>query len=132
MRQTDTRMSVNGTSESFRRAEERAASRVVWAFLISLAFHIGVYGLWHTGDKLGWWTGFSLPKWMQAPKLLTDILQNKPPKPPPQQEMPLIFVDVSPEQATPEPPKDATYYSDKNSIAANPNVTVDSKEFLSE
>jgi outer membrane biosynthesis protein TonB len=31
----------------------------------------------------------------------------------------LVFVDVSASQAVPEPPKDAKYYSDKNSIAAN-------------
>lgn len=33
-----------------------------------------------------------------------------------------MFVNVSPAQATPEPPKDAKYYSDKNSRAANPNA----------
>ena len=38
----------------------------------------------------------------------------------------MVFVDVNPDVATPEPPKDATFYSDKNSIAANPTVKVDS------
>jgi outer membrane biosynthesis protein TonB len=33
-----------------------------------------------------------------------------------------MFVNVSPAQATPEPPKDAKYYSDKNSRAANPSA----------
>jgi outer membrane biosynthesis protein TonB len=33
-----------------------------------------------------------------------------------------MFVDVSPAQATAEPPKDAKFYSDKNSQAANPQA----------
>ena len=33
-----------------------------------------------------------------------------------------MFVNVSPAQATAEPPKDAKFYSDKNSRAANPDA----------
>jgi len=112
--------------ESSLRAERREASRVVWALLISLALHLGIFGVWHTGQTLGWWRNLTLPAWLQAPQLLTEILKKDQPKPQLQQEMPLIFVDVSPEQATPEPPKNATYYSDKNSIAANQKATVES------
>ncbi len=119
-------MSVNGMPESSLRAERRETSRVAWAFLISVALHLGIFGLWHTGNRFGWWHDLSLPAWLQTPKLLTEILKKEQPKPPPQREMPLIFVDVSPEQAAPEPPKDAPYYSDKNSIAANASVTVES------
>src|SRR6266478_9796204 len=119
-------MSVNGMPESFLRAERREASRLVWALLISLAFHLGIFGLWHAGTKFGWWDNLSLPRWMQTTKMLTEVLRIENPKPPPPHEMPLIYVDVSLEQETAEPPKDATYYSDKNSIAANQNVTVES------
>ncbi len=42
-----------------------------------------------------------------------------------QEEAPLLFVEVTPEQATPEPPKDAKLYSYANSQAANPDITVD-------
>jgi hypothetical protein len=42
------------------------------------------------------------------------------------QEMPRMFVDVNPANASPEPPKHAKYYSALNSVAANPNPTVDS------
>jgi hypothetical protein len=57
--------------------------------------------------------------------MLTDLFKNKPePKPPPQ-EIPLLFVDVSPAQVALEPPKDAKFYSDKNSRAANVDANLD-------
>jgi hypothetical protein len=43
-----------------------------------------------------------------------------------QRQIPLMFVDVSPAQASLEPPKKALYYSAMNSVAANPNPTIDS------
>jgi len=42
-----------------------------------------------------------------------------------QEEAPLLFVEVTPEQATPEPPKDPKFYSFANSQAANPDASVD-------
>lgn len=43
-----------------------------------------------------------------------------------QVEVPLVFVDVTLAQASTEAPKQAKYYSDKNSTAANPEPTPDS------
>src|SRR6267378_6916307 len=118
-------MSANGMPESSLRAGRREASRLTWALLISLALHLSIFGTWRAGQTFGWWRFLTLPAWMHTPKLLTEILKKEQPKPP-QQEMPLIFVDVSQEQATPEPPKNATYYSDKNSIAANQKAPMES------
>ncbi len=42
-----------------------------------------------------------------------------------QEEAPLLFVEVTPEQSTPEPPKDPKFYSFANSQAANPDASVD-------
>ncbi len=39
-----------------------------------------------------------------------------------------MFLDVDPDQATPEAPKDAKYYSSKNSRAANPDADLDSNQ----
>jgi len=52
---------------------------------------------------------------------LTEILKKKQEVQPAQrpEEIPLVFVEVSPAQATPEPPKQAKFYSNKNSQAAN-------------
>jgi outer membrane biosynthesis protein TonB len=53
--------------------------------------------------------------------MLTELLKGQPVVKPLQaeQQIPLVFVEVSEAQATPEPPKDAKYYSNKNSRAAN-------------
>ncbi|HEX4647104.1 MAG TPA: hypothetical protein VH598_15990, partial [Verrucomicrobiae bacterium] len=45
--------------------------------------------------------------------------------PPAQREVPLFFVEVDPSQATPSPPKDAKYYSARNSQAANPDAEIE-------
>ena len=54
--------------------------------------------------------------------MLTDLIQKQEPVKPKEREriIPLEFVEVTQQQATTEPPKDAKFYSDKNSQAANP------------
>jgi len=61
---------------------------------------------------------------LRPPKILTELLVPKKPSPPPPlpQDYPLMFVNVSPAQASVEPPKDAKFYSDKNARAANPEA----------
>jgi outer membrane biosynthesis protein TonB len=100
------------------RLEQAEFSRLAWAFAISLAFHMLVYGGYHTGQKYHLWQNLH---W-QPPRILTELLVKKKENPPPpqRQEIPLMFVNVNPAQATAEAPKDAKYYSDKNSRAANP------------
>jgi hypothetical protein len=41
---------------------------------------------------------------------------------------PSIFLDVNPDQATPEPPKNTKYYAVRNSHAANPDADKNSKQ----
>jgi len=102
------------------RPEQAEVSRLAWAFAISLAFHLLVYGGYHTGKKYNVWQNLHWPAWVHAPKILTELLKKKEsPRPPQRQDIPLMFVNVNPAQATAEPPKDAKYYSDKNSRAAN-------------
>jgi hypothetical protein len=61
---------------------------------------------------------------------LADALKKKdslqPAQPLQPQEPPLLFVDVNPENASTEAPKNATHYSSLNSQAANPEVDKDS------
>lgn len=102
-------------------------NRLAWAFGISLALHLVVWGGWYSGHKLGWWENMTLPRWMQTANLIPKFLKrDKPAKPAPEQEPPLMFVNVSPAQSTAEAPKDAKFYSDKNSMAANPTADEDS------
>jgi len=107
--------------ESSLRLERAEASRLAWAFALSLTLHLLVFGGFELGQKFGWWQRLELPAWMKSAGMLTEILKKKDAQQPQsQEEVPLMFVDVSPAQATPEPPKQAKFYSNKNSLAANP------------
>ena len=104
------------------RLERAEVSRLAWAFALSLAFHLLVFGTYQTGKKFNLWQNLHWPAWLHAPKILQEAFKKKESQPPPPQrpELPLIFVNVNPAQATTEAPKDAKFYSDKNSRAANP------------
>ena len=101
-------------------------SRLAWALIISLALHLLVWCSYEGGRKLGVWERVRLPAWA---KTITRLLENIPKaeelKPSTDREPPLMFVDVSPHQATPEAPAKSAYYSDKNSQAANPDADKD-------
>ena len=116
-------MSIAGMPRWSLRLEQAEVSRLAWAFALSLAFHLLVFGGYHTGNKYHLWQHLHWPAWLQPPEILTQLIKKRAPPPPaPRPDIPLIFVNVSPAQATAEPPKNAKYYSDKNSRAANPDA----------
>jgi hypothetical protein len=105
------------------RHDQGDLSRLTWAFIISCAVHLVLFGGYWGGKKLNLWDNLHLPQWLTPVAKVAKILEKKlePPKEP--RTVPsLVFVDVSASQATAEPPKDAKYYSDRNSIAANPKA----------
>jgi outer membrane biosynthesis protein TonB len=109
------------------RQERTELNRLVRAMILSLVFHLLVVGTYQTGKKLQWWDHLHLPSWFQPP-LLTELLKKKNPAQalqPATVETPLVFLDVSPDQATAEPPEKAKFYSAKNSVAANPDADQD-------
>src|ERR1043166_8174896 len=122
-------MSAAGMPNWSLRVERAESSRLAWAFTISVALHLLTFVSYETGKRLGWWKNWHWPPWLQSAKMLTEMLKKKENTQPPQQrqEVPLMFVDVSPAQATPEPPKTTPYYSDKNSRAANPEPNADTE-----
>jgi len=95
--------------------------RLVWALIISLLFHAVCFGGYEFSRTI-------LPRWLAHIKYLAALAEQlkKKPAPPPQPLHPtepeLVFVDVDPAAITPEPPKDAKYYSAQNSKAANQEV----------
>jgi hypothetical protein len=98
---------------------------LAWAFAISIALHLLVFGTYEGGKKLGWWEHWHWPKWMQSVKMLSALLKQPPKTEPPPSDPPLMFVEVNPDQAVAEPPKNSKFYSDKNSKAANPDPAVE-------
>jgi hypothetical protein len=91
--------------------------RLAWALALSLAAHLLVWGGCELGEQLGVWQRLHLPAWVHVLKA-----KIQPARPLVQETEPLVFVDVNPEQATADAPKNTKYYSSQNSRAANPEA----------
>ncbi len=108
------------------RLERAETSRLAWAFVISLVLHLAAWGTYHGGKRAMAWIETHHPAWIQALKALPQLVKkNQPPPAHPLPEPPLMFVDVNPAVATAEPPPNAKFESDKNSVAANPDIDKD-------
>jgi len=111
---------------------------LAWAFVLSLIFHLLAYSGYEAGRRLHIWQRMQWPAWMVAPRMLTQLLikpqtarereqlEKQRQEQQRREQTPFMFVDVSPAQATPEPPKTALYYSAMNSQAANRDAVIDS------
>ena len=78
--------------------------------------------------RLGWLRAGLLPDWLRVTKALQpklDAAELRKQELAAGHEVPLLFVEVDPAAIAPEPPKDAKYYSAKNSVAANPDIQLD-------
>lgn len=113
-------------AQSFGR--ELASSPVARAFAISLLAHFILFAGVETGRKVGLWKHSLLPQSgksrlqqevekaeKQMQEKIQQALQNQVP------EAQLVFVEVDPATIVQEPPKNAKFYSDQSSIAANPD-----------
>ena len=92
--------------------------RLVWALVLSLLAHFLVWGGYELGKKTGLWQRLHWPEKLH-------LAQKKAPPPLVQETEPTMFLDVDPDQVSPDAPKDAKYYSAKNSRAANPDAEKD-------
>jgi len=120
-------MSIAGIAPGVGRQERAESNRLAWAFTISICLHLLIFGSYEAEKKFKWWDSLRWPDWLRPVKQLVEALKPKPPLIPPQpkHEIPLVFVDVDPSLASPEPPKNAQYYSSHNAQAANPDPTKD-------
>ena len=108
------------------RAGRPDISRLAWALALSLALHLLGWGTYSLGKRFHFWEKVHWPAWVQAlTQKLALVAKKEETRPPIDREPPLMFVDVSEAQATSEAPKNAPYYSDKNSKAANPEPDKD-------
>jgi hypothetical protein len=108
----------------------RLAHPLVKAFAISVAFHLFVFTTLELGQRVGLWQTSLLARLFNNPARasarLTPTEAEKLKAAREEQTPPMLYVDVLPVQATPDPPPDAKYYSAMNSRAANPDVRIDS------
>ena len=93
-------------------------TRLGWALALSLVLHLTFWGVYVLGRNIHW------PVWMQriAQSPPVQAKQQQPTRPL------LMFVDVSEAQAVVQEPKNAKNYSDRNSIAANPELNKELNE----
>jgi outer membrane biosynthesis protein TonB len=99
-------------------------NRVMAALAVALLLHGLGYGGYRLEKAYGWLDRIPVPHWLARArqKLVIPLA----PKPPAQHEIPLTFVEVNPDQAVTEAPKNAKYYSSKSSRAANPDASAES------
>jgi hypothetical protein len=89
---------------------------------LSLALHFLIFGM----VELGRYFNLHLPEWLRTVLDISRQLNTAQKVAAADREPPtLTFVEVDPSQATPEPPKDTKNYSAFNSVAANPDVSID-------
>ena len=115
-------MTVHRANAASLRLESLDTSRLAWAFGLSVAVHLFVWGTYSIGQHYHLWERLHLPAWLQ--KITQSLGKTAKKENPPlfhETEPPLMFVNVNPAVATAEPPKNAKYYSSQNSKAANPD-----------
>jgi hypothetical protein len=119
-------MSIDG---SYHEPAESTNQLLLWAFVISVAGHLFLWGTYETLSHFHLLDRSFLPSWLASSKQIKALeLKTKPPQQPKhvvEQETQLVFVEVDPETITAEAPKNAKYYSSKNSQAANAEAVKD-------
>jgi hypothetical protein len=107
-------MSGPGSPLSTLRPSRHESERLIAILLVSLVLHLLVWGGYEAGRKYGWWDQFHWPAWLQrhTPKAQALLAAQQPPR-----EEPLEFVQV--DDPSTEAPKNAKYYSNQNSKAAD-------------
>ena len=108
-----------------------ATHSLLRAFVISVVVHLLLFSTVELGHRYNLWR-FSplamLARWLQ-PQLKAQPLNPATAKARQAErkveEVPVVFVDVDPAQASDEVPKDTKYYSAVNSVAANRNTSKD-------
>jgi outer membrane biosynthesis protein TonB len=94
------------------------------ALALSLALHLALFGTL----ELTRYLKLQLPDWLKTVLDLSGQVSEKKAAAADQEPPTLTFVEVDPASATPEPPKDTKNYSAFNSLAANPDVSIDAEK----
>ena len=98
---------------------ESARQRLAVALVISLALHGLIYTGWRAAPAVSAFLKEAFER--VAPKSFSELRpEPKVEEPPPKREVPMVFVEIDPAHAAPEPPKETKNYSTDHSLAANP------------
>jgi hypothetical protein len=105
---------------------ELARNTIARAFAVSILAHFVAISGVEIGSQLGWWKVSLLPSGkarvvdevVKAEQQLREQIQQALQQVP---EAQLVFVEVDPAEAAPEPPKNTKFYSSQNTIASNPD-----------
>ncbi|HEX4342456.1 MAG TPA: hypothetical protein VH255_03645, partial [Verrucomicrobiae bacterium] len=117
---------IVGDNEESLKPSRSELTFLAWAFGISLAIHLLTYGTYTVGKQLGWWKYLSWPTWLKHSQTpLADKKDELKLAQQQEEQSPTMFIETTPIQAVAEVPKDAKYYSDKNTAAANPDADKD-------
>lgn len=111
---------------------ERVTRRIAQAFAVSVALHLLIFGGAELGNRLHWWESgplawlaqkLDLPPTLYSQEArLAELARLQAER---ERQIPVIFVDVDPSQASAEPPKQTPYYGAVSSRAANPDPSRD-------
>ncbi|MBM3839603.1 MAG: hypothetical protein FJ398_16865 [Verrucomicrobia bacterium] len=106
-----------------------ASHPIARALALSLAVHFFLFLTIELGFRLGLWNSslFSLVTLSKRERLDPQLEAKKRAEAENQEVVPIVFVEVDPAQASPAPPKDTPYYSTRNSLAGNPDTSIDSQ-----
>jgi len=117
-------MTVRGAQEISLRLDRLESTRLAQAFVFSIAMHLLAWGTYSAGNKFHIWERIHAPAWVRAIASVIPKVTRKE-QTPPDREAPVVFINVNPQRAAPEPPKNPQYYSSHNSQAANPEADRD-------
>lgn len=114
------------------RLDRLAWRRLVAAAVLSLLLHALLYSGWKLAQRYHFLEHLSLPAWLNPSVRMVEAMTAEAQSGSAAEELerermvPMTFVEVGPDQATAEAPKEAKYYSTQNSLAANPKTEVES------
>lgn len=113
---------VAGRENESLKPGRRELTLLAWAFGLSLIVHLLSYGTYNLGKHFGWWQHFHTPTWLKSKAEVAAVQPQKKNELNLPDIAPTVFIETTPRQTVAEPPKDAKFYSDKNTAAANPDA----------
>ena len=108
-------------------AQAVAAHPIARAVALSFLLHVVMITGVELGNRLGLWERSLVPNVFKS-KIVEEVQEMTARRQQQEQEIPLLFVQVDPAQAVEEAPENARFYSAQNTVAANPDPTIETEQ----